>query len=163
MAQLQGLERSRFVARMFAGISSRYDLLNALMTAGRHHSWRRRAVRRAVGAHIGLALDVATGTGDFAVELGSESSVLGVVGLDFTPAMLAIASRKSANNGMKDTTLNVACDAHTLPFADNSFMCATVGFGLRNFIDIRVALAEMIRVVSPGGRIVILEIVNFNW
>ena len=114
----------------------------------------------AVGEMSGPALDVATGTGDFTFDLLGHSQVSNVVGLDFTRAMLPLAIDKARARGTDDRVEFVAGDAHALPFSDDTFICATVGFGVRNFIDVSLALREMRRVVRPGGRVVILEIVR---
>ena len=145
---------------MFARISRRYDRLNTIMSGGRHYAWRRRAAGMAVGELSGPALDVATGTGDFTFDLLRHPQVTHVVGLDFTRAMLPLAIEKSSDRGSDDRIDFVAGDAHALPFDDNQFICATVGFGVRNFIDVSLALREMRRIVRPGGRVVILEIVR---
>ena len=162
MAHLTGQERARYVARMFKRIAPRYDLLNTIMSGGRHYAWRRMATDVALDRLQGTALDVATGTGDFALELALRPQVTEVVGVDFTPEMLPIACRKSAEQistcGGAGVRFAVA-DAHALPFAHEQFVCATVGFGVRNFIDVPLALREMRRVVVPGGRVVVLEIV----
>lgn len=157
---MKGRERARYVGEMFARISRRYDRLNTIMSGGRHYAWRRRAAGMAVGEMTGPALDVATGTGDFTFDLLGHSEVTHVVGLDFTRAMLPLAIEKARDRGADDRTGFVAGDAHALPFPDDSFICATVGFGVRNFIDVPLALREMRRVVRPGGRVVILEIVR---
>ena len=161
MAQLRGPERARYVASMFARISRRYDLLNTVMSGGRHHAWRRKATEMAVVEGLsGRALDVATGTGDFAFELASRAEVASVVGLDFARDMMTLGVRKGIRRGAESPVSFTEGDAHDLPFADSSFMCATVGFGIRNFIDVPKALREMARVVAPGGRVVSLEIVR---
>ena len=160
MAHLRGRERARYVTRMFARISRRYDLLNTVMTAGRHFAWRRMATRLAMDGLEGVALDVATGTGDFALELARQPAVSQVVGLDFTPEMLTLASRKAGLRGTAEGLALVVGDAHALPFSTDRFVCATVGFGIRNFIDAPGALREMTRVITPGGRVVVLEIVR---
>ena len=145
---------------MFTRISKRYDRLNTIMSGGRHYAWRRRAAGMAIGDLTGQALDVATGTGDFTFDLLGHSQVGSVVGLDFTRAMLPLAIEKTRERGSGDSIEFVAGDAHALPFSDDTFICATVGFGVRNFIDVPLALREMRRVVRPGGRVVILEIVR---
>ena len=160
MAHLRGQERARYVSRMFARISRRYDLLNAVMTAGRHHAWRRMAVDMSLDGLAGPALDVATGTGDFALDLAGRPAVSHVVGLDYSHEMLSIATRKAQRRGLSNRVSLLAGDAHSLPFADEQFICATVGFGIRNFIDVPAALRELARVVRPGGRVTTLEIVR---
>ncbi len=160
MAQLRGPERARYVTGMFARISQRYDLLNSVMSGGRHHAWRRRATALAVEGLSGKALDVATGTGDFAFDLARRPEVTSVVGLDFTRDMMTIGVQKGIRQGLGSSVSFTEGDAHDLPLADDSFMCATVGFGIRNFIDVPKALREMARVVVPGGRVVSLEIVR---
>lgn len=114
----------------------------------------------ASGRMFGTALDVATGTGDFAFALLRQPQITRVVGLDFTCAMLPLAAEKARHQGAADWTEFVVGDAHALPFPDDRFICATVGFGVRNFLDVPLALREMRRVVKPGGRVVILEIVR---
>lgn len=160
MAHLKGDERARYVNRMFARIARRYDLLNTVMSGGRHHAWRRMATATGVEGLAGPALDVATGTGDFAIDLARRPEVEHVVGLDFTREMLPLAIEKARRKGLHGRIGHVAGDAHALPFATDRFICATVGFGVRNFIDLPKALSEMKRVVRPGGRVVVLEIVR---
>ena len=145
---------------MFGRISERYDLLNTVMTAGRHHAWRRLAADMAVEGLTGRALDVATGTGDFALALAHASSVTHVVGLDFSQEMLHIAARKARGKGLSDRIGYLLGDAHDLPFPDGHFDCATVGFGMRNFTDVPQALRELTRVIRVRGRVVLLEIVR---
>ena len=147
---------------MFARISLRYDLLNTVMTAGRHYAWRRMAADSAVGSLRGPALDVATGTGDFALDLARKPSVSHVVGLDFTPEMVSKAVRKARRHGLAERLSLVVGDAHSLPFPDDQFICATVGFGIRNLIDVPQGLKEIVRVVRSGGRVVVLEIVRME-
>lgn len=163
MAKLRGEERARYVSRMFGRISRRYDLLNTVMTGGMHYVWRRLAAGAATAPGLeGAALDVACGTGDFAFDLARKSGIEHVVGLDFVPEMLALAKGKAERQRLSEQTTFTVGDAHALPFADASFVCATVGFGVRNFIDAQRALSEMARVVRPGGRVVVLEIVRME-
>lgn len=153
-AELSGDERRAYVRRMFARIAHRYDLMNTLMTGGMHYRWRTQAARIAAAGPPGIALDIATGTGDFAIALARQPGIRGVVGLDLVPQMAQIARAKS--KGGLDLVVG---DALSLPFPDNTFCCATSGFGLRNMPDVHTTLAELARVVQPGGRVVILEII----
>ena len=147
---------------MFDRIAGRYDLLNTVMSAGRHHAWRRRAVDLAVGDLRGAALDVAAGTGDFALELLGREQITHVVGFDYAGEMLAQAQKKARKRGVAERLTLIRGDAHELPFADCTFVAVTVGFGVRNFVDLPRAMREMARVVQPGGRVVILEIVKME-
>ena len=141
------------VRAMFDRISGFYDLVNTVMTAGLHHRWRARAVDLAAIGPGSRALDVATGTGDLAIELARRG--VDVVGSDFSDEMLAVARRKA---GGRDRLRFEHGNALELPYADDEFDAATVGFGARNFSDLDRGLAEMARVVRPGGRVVVLEI-----
>jgi demethylmenaquinone methyltransferase / 2-methoxy-6-polyprenyl-1,4-benzoquinol methylase len=145
------------VRAMFDRISGLYDRMNTVMTAGLHHKWRRRAADLALLAPGGTALDVATGTGDLALELARRVGPSGrVVGSDFSERMLALARAKAQGLGLP-VDFEVA-NALELPYGNDSFDAATVGFGARNFADLRTGLEEMVRVVRPGGRVVVLEI-----
>ena len=160
MAHLRGPERARYVAKIFARTAGRYDLMNTVMTAGRHYAWRRMVADMAMVGPPGPALDVATGTGDLALDLARKPLATTVVGLDFVPEMLGIASHKAHQKGLADRVRYLLADAHDLPFPDGHFICATVGFGIRNFSDVPRTLQEMARVVRPGGRVAVLEIVR---
>ena len=162
MVQLKGKEKSRYVAGMFNDISSRYDLLNTMMSGGMHHLWKRKAAKMAVEGLTGEALDVATGTGDFAIDLARLPNVNNVVALDFADMMLPLAIDKATKRGLAGQANWILGDAHNLPFSDDRFICATCGFGLRNFSDKEAAIREMMRVVKPSGRVVILDIVPFD-
>jgi demethylmenaquinone methyltransferase / 2-methoxy-6-polyprenyl-1,4-benzoquinol methylase len=142
---------------MFDRIAPRYDLLNRAMTAGFDGRWRRAAAAAADLAAGDRALDCCTGTGDLAFELADRVTSSGqVVGLDFAERMLALAREKAAARGAPVEF--TAGDALALPFPDDGFDAATVAFGIRNVSDLDRGLAEMSRVVRPGGRVVILEI-----
>ena len=147
---------------MFERISGRYDLLNTVMSGGRHHAWRRIASKLVTTDLRGPALDIATGTGDFALALARQPSISNVVGLDAAPAMLVRARHKTEGSHMAGSVSFLLGDAHQLPFPDGHFVSATVGFGIRNFANVRRALGEMARVLRPGGRVAALEIVRLT-
>jgi len=138
------------VRAMFDRIARVYDRMNSVMTAGLDQRWRRRAADLAGVSEGAKALDVATGTGDLAIELRSRGAE--VTGLDFSEEMLKLASDKEPAIAWRSG------NALALPFADDEFAAATVGFGARNFDDLSRGLEEMARVVRPGGRVVVLEI-----
>jgi demethylmenaquinone methyltransferase / 2-methoxy-6-polyprenyl-1,4-benzoquinol methylase len=145
------------VRGMFDRIAGVYDLMNSAMTAGLHHQWRQRAVDRAQVGPGSDALDVCCGTGDLALELRRRIGPDGrVVGCDFSEPMLELARRKSGDEGLP-VEFGWA-DALDLPYGDRSFDAVTIGFGARNLADLERGLAEMARVLRPGGRLVILEI-----
>jgi demethylmenaquinone methyltransferase/2-methoxy-6-polyprenyl-1,4-benzoquinol methylase len=149
------------VQAMFDRSARVYDRMNAVMTAGLDRRWRQRAADLAAVSPGDRALDVATGTGDLALELARRVAPGGeVVGADFSEAMLEIARTKSGAGGSASGTIVrfEAANALELPYDDDAFAAATVGFGARNFSDLRRGLAEMARVVVPGGRVVVLEI-----
>jgi len=142
------------VRAMFDRIAGVYDRMNSVMTAGLHHAWRRRAADLAGVGPGARALDVATGTGDLAIELSRRVAPGGeVVACDFSEEMLTRARAKGGDRARFE-----AGNALELPYADADFDAATVGFGARNFADLDRGLSEMARVVRPGGRVVVLEI-----
>lgn len=145
------------VRAMFTGIARRYDLMNTLMTGGRHHAWRRAAVQAAVTAPPGPALDLATGTADLALALCRADPARLVVGADFSEGMLAEAGRKLAAHGARRVRL-LGADALALPFHDGAFACVLSAFLLRNLEDLERGFVEMRRVTMRGGRVVALEI-----
>ena len=137
------------VRAMFDRIARVYDRMNSVMTAGMHHRWRRRAADLARVGPGARALDVATGTGDLAVELAARGA--SVTGLDFSERMVELAREKAPEIEW------LAGNALELEFGDGQFDAVTVGFGARNFSDLDRGLSEMVRVAKPGGRVVILE------
>ena len=159
MAHLRGDDKRRSVAEMFARISPRYDLMNSLMTGGLHHRWKRETARFTSAGLRGAALDVATGTGDLAFALSRCPGIDRAVGVDLLSEMLTIAVAKPETRDARAAPTTFAMgDALRLPFADDTFVCATAGFSLRNMADVPAAIAEMARVISPGGRVTTLEL-----
>jgi demethylmenaquinone methyltransferase/2-methoxy-6-polyprenyl-1,4-benzoquinol methylase len=164
MAAPQGLQAGRLeevqVRAMFDRIAGVYDLMNTAMTAGLHHRWRARAADQARLGPGDRVLDVATGTGDLAIELARRVAPGGeVVGGDFSEGMLDRARSKAGR--LEPMALRPRfewLDAMSLPYEDDVFDAATVGFGARNFDRLEQGLSEMARVVRPGGRVVVLEI-----
>ena len=145
------------VRGMFDRIAGVYDLMNTAMTAGLHHRWRERAADRAEVGPGDRVLDVCCGTGDFAFELARRVEPGGeVVGCDFSEPMLDLARGKARERG--SAVRFEWADALALSYEDASFDAVTVGFGVRNFADVDRGLAELSRVLRPGGRLVILEI-----
>ena len=141
------------VRAMFDRIARVYDPINSVMTAGLHHRWRERAADLAAIGPGDRVVDVATGTGDLAVALAERVGSGGeVIGCDFSERMLDLAREKAPALHFE------WANALDLPYEDDSFDAATVGFGARNFSDLAQGLREMGRVVRPGGRVVVLEI-----
>jgi len=129
------------------------------MTGGMHYVWRKSAAKLTASDISGDVLDIASGTGDFAFNLLKYPNIETVVGLDFSPNMLDVAVEKSSKLGFENEFVVAVGDAHSLPFSDESFAGATIGFGVRNFADLPKALADIVRVTKRGGRVTILEIV----
>jgi demethylmenaquinone methyltransferase/2-methoxy-6-polyprenyl-1,4-benzoquinol methylase len=155
VTKLPDTAKSAHIRAMFNGIARRYDLMNTLMTLGRHQAIRRAAARLTQPPRDGLALDLATGTGDFAAALRDVEPTCRVIGVDFAVEMMRLGQTKYAAR-----VAFAAGDMLQLPFADNQFDCAINGFVLRNVTDVRAAFAEMHRVLKPGGRAVSLEITS---
>jgi demethylmenaquinone methyltransferase/2-methoxy-6-polyprenyl-1,4-benzoquinol methylase len=140
---------------MFDRIARRYDLVNTVLSGGTDAGWRRRAARETGLSPGGSALDVACGSGKLTAELARNAGPNGrVVGLDFSPQMLEIARRE--HPGIEF----IEGDALKLPFADATFDASTIAFGLRNLADPILGLREMLRVIKPDGRAVVLEFVR---
>jgi demethylmenaquinone methyltransferase/2-methoxy-6-polyprenyl-1,4-benzoquinol methylase len=153
------MTKSESVRAMFTRIARRYDVMNSLMTGGRHHAWRAVVARAAGAAPPGPALDLATGTADLALALRAAMPQRPVIGVDFSEAMLHEARTKCAARGERGVEL-LAGDALALPFADQTFACVASAFLLRNLADLPAGLAEMRRVAMPGGVVTTLEIVR---
>ncbi len=149
-------EKRSFVQRLFTNIAPRYDWFNRLASCGLDGSWRRAAVRRGTVESGQTVLDVCAGTGDLALLCAARQAGQGtVIGLDMNPAMLSYAQRKQQRRHLRVGWLQ--SDAQTLPFADGRFDRVLIGFSTRNLSDLMSGLREMIRVVRPGGQLIILE------
>ena len=146
------------VARMFDGISGRYDLLNRLLSMGIDIRWRRVALRmlreRGLPARV---LDVATGTADLALALATDLPEAEVIGVDLSEGMLGVGRQKVERNGLRSRVRLEQADAENLPFEDGSFDAVTVAFGVRNFENLDKGLGELQRVLRPGGHLMVLE------
>ncbi len=149
------------IREMFDSIAPRYDLLNRLLSLGIDRRWRRFAVKQIRFAEGGKILDVATGTADVALEIAAKTpGSVTVTGVDFSPQMVELGKEKVRQSPFSDRiSLQIApCEA--IPFEDNCFDSATIAFGIRNVVDRSCGLKEMLRVLKPDGKIVILEFSN---
>ena len=144
------------VARMFDSISGNYDFLNHFLSAGIDIRWRRKAIKLLAEGNPKLILDVATGTGDFAVEALSLHPDK-VIGVDISEGMLEVGRKKMKERGFDPKIELMSGDSENLPFEENKFDAVIVAFGVRNFENLEKGLAEMRRVLKPGGRMVVLE------
>lgn len=144
--------------QMFDRIAPRYDLLNRLMSFGLDSFWRRQLVRMLKVPDGEAILDVATGTADVALALVKRYPSITVTGLDPSLAMLRVGQRKLEAKHLTNRITLVPGDAQALPFADDTFAAACISFGIRNVPDRQRGLEEMLRVVKPGGRVVVLEL-----
>jgi len=149
------LGKKQQIADMFDRIAARYDFLNRFLSGGIDIYWRRRAIRElGRGGHI---LDVATGTGDMAIMLTKYLSPVRVTGIDISKGMLEIGRQKIARLKLEDRVALMEGDSEAIRFPDNHFDAITVAFGVRNFENLEKGLQEMLRVLKPGGRLVVLE------
>ncbi|NBB99430.1 MAG: bifunctional demethylmenaquinone methyltransferase/2-methoxy-6-polyprenyl-1,4-benzoquinol methylase UbiE [Bacteroidetes bacterium] len=149
--------KAQDVEAMFDAIAPRYDLLNRVLSFGIDVWWRRRAVALLKEESPRRILDVATGTADLALEAQQTLHPEKVVGVDISEEMLAFGRKKIAARGLSDRVVLRTGDAQKLPFSDNQFDAALVAFGVRNFEDLDAGLADMRRVLRPGGSLVVLE------
>lgn len=150
-------DKGTFVREMFARIAPRYDTANRVLTAGMDESWRKRAIELLAPPTRGKILDLCCGTGDVVFHLLRTDPTLDVTGIDFCAPMLD-GARDRAPKEARGRTAFVEGDVMALPFADRSFDGATMGFSLRNVVDIDTVLAEVRRVLKPGARFVNLDV-----
>ena len=153
------MAKKEFVREMFDGIAADYDRLNHIMSLDVDKSWRRKALKQIIGPEVRDILDLACGTGDFSVAIARKMPVgAHVTGVDLSEGMLAVMKEKVAAEGLQEKISIRQGDGEELPFADGSFDRVTIAFGIRNFENREKGLREMLRVLRPGGRVVILEL-----
>jgi demethylmenaquinone methyltransferase / 2-methoxy-6-polyprenyl-1,4-benzoquinol methylase len=144
------------VARMFDSISGKYDFLNHFLSLGIDVRWRKKAIQSLLNDKPKTILDVATGTGDFALE-AMRLSPEKIIGVDISEGMLEVGRKKIQSKGLENSIELRSGDSENLPFEENKFDAAIVAFGVRNFENLEKGLLEIFRVVRPGGKLVVLE------
>ena len=155
---LQGEKKAEYVHSVFESIAKEYDRMNSVISFGRHVAWREYTNKR-MGVSTGQkAIDLCCGTCDWTISLANAVGPTGeVVGLDFSQNMLDVGAKKIKTKHLDQITL-VNGDAMSIPYEDNTFDYATIGFALRNVPDYKQVIREMMRVVKPGGQVVSLEV-----
>ncbi|MBE8715390.1 bifunctional demethylmenaquinone methyltransferase/2-methoxy-6-polyprenyl-1,4-benzoquinol methylase UbiE [Sphingobacterium hungaricum] len=148
------------VADMFNNISKTYDFLNHFLSLGIDIIWRKKAIRSLKSSQPQLMLDVATGTGDFALESIKILNPKKIIGVDISQGMLDVAKEKIAKQGLQEQFEVHLGDSEQLNFDDNTFDAVTVAFGVRNFENLEKGISDICRVLKPGGRAIILEFSN---
>jgi demethylmenaquinone methyltransferase/2-methoxy-6-polyprenyl-1,4-benzoquinol methylase len=155
----QSKSKKEQVANMFNTISPQYDFLNHLLSGGIDIIWRKKAIKLLQNKGIKTMLDIATGTGDFAIE-ALKINPEKIVGVDISEGMLSFGQEKIKKMGLEKTIQLQKGDSEKLPFSDNSFDAVIVSFGVRNFENLQKGLSDMFRVTKPGGYCLILEFSN---
>jgi demethylmenaquinone methyltransferase/2-methoxy-6-polyprenyl-1,4-benzoquinol methylase len=151
-------EKARKVAEVFASVAPKYDVMNDLMSMGLHRVWKRFAIGLVAARPGQVILDLASGTGDLAALLAKDVGAAGrVLATDINAPMLGEGRRRLTNRGIVGNIEYVQANAEKLPFPSNHFHAVTIAFGLRNVTNKATALAEMYRVLKPGGQLVVLE------
>lgn len=145
------------VEQMFDNISGNYDGLNRVITFGTDVRWRKKVIKKVCDTQPTKVLDIATGTGDLAIQFADKLPDSEIIGLDLSEGMLNVARKKIAGTDLEKNLTFIKGDSERLPFEDNSFQAITVSFGIRNFEELEKGLSEIYRVLAPGGIFVILE------
>jgi len=153
------LSKKEQVAQMFDNISGNYDGLNRVISFGVDTQWRKKVLKLVSDQNPETILDIATGTGDLAI-LMANTSAKKIIGLDISAGMLDVGRKKIEVKNLSDKIELILADSENMPFEDNTFDAITVAFGVRNFENLEVGLAEILRVLKPGGIFVILETSN---
>jgi demethylmenaquinone methyltransferase/2-methoxy-6-polyprenyl-1,4-benzoquinol methylase len=150
------LGKKEQVAQMFDNISDNYDGLNRMISFGIDVKWRKKVVQLVADCQPKRVLDIATGTGDLAINIAKNTSAKKIIGLDISEGMLKVGKEKVAKENLQNVEL-ILGDSEKIPFSDNSFDAITVAFGIRNFETLEKGLKEILRVLKPNGTFVILE------
>jgi demethylmenaquinone methyltransferase/2-methoxy-6-polyprenyl-1,4-benzoquinol methylase len=154
---LSASSKKEQVADMFDDIAHRYDFLNRFLSAGLDIGWRKKALGFLTDLQPKKMLDVATGTADVAIMASGLLKPEAITGIDISEGMLEIGRKKIEKLGLKNTIELLKGDSETIKFSDNSFDAVTVAFGVRNFQNLELGLSEILRVLRPGGKLVVLE------
>lgn len=145
------------VESMFNNIAHRYDFLNHFLSFGIDKYWRKKAISILSKENINNLLDIATGTGDLAIQISKKTNINEIVGVDISEGMLEVASKKVKDNNLSHKISFNCADSEELPLNDNHFDAVTVAFGVRNFENLSKGIEEMYRVLKENGKLVILE------
>ncbi|MFQ5519441.1 MAG: class I SAM-dependent methyltransferase [Mariprofundus sp.] len=154
-----GSEKVQRVMGVFSSVASQYDIMNDVMSGGMHRLWKRQMIANAAIGAGSKVLDVAAGSGDIAIGLSKKMGASGrVILTDLNGPMLAEGARRVIDSGLLPGRADcIQSDGTKLAFADNSFDCVTIAFGIRNFLDIEAGLSEFYRVLKPGGQFMCME------
>ena len=146
------------VREMFDNIAPAYDFMNRAMTFGIDRLWRRKAVGMVASGNPDSVLDIATGTGDLAIELAGKMPYASITGIDLSEGMIEVGRKKIAALGLENRIALMQADSLSMPFEDNSFRAITVAYGVRNFENLLAGYREMYRVLAPGGTLTVVEL-----
>lgn len=160
---VKGKKKEEYVHSVFENIAHRYDFMNSLLSFRRHKAWRDFTMKKMRVQQGDTALDVACGTADWTIALAKESKTGEITGIDFSQKMLEVGEKKIKSIQLDRQIKLIQGNAMELPFEDDTFDHATIGFALRNVPDVETVLSEMKRVVKPGGKVVSLELSKPNW